>query len=62
MCGCNGGGGGGAHFGLYGNRFFLAQQQALRRQGVNRGSNNNQAILALRARINAQQRRFGIRF
>jgi hypothetical protein len=61
MCGCNGGGGG-AHFGLYGNRFFLAQQQALRRQGVNRGVNNNQAIQAvLRARINAQ-RRFVIRF
>jgi hypothetical protein len=62
MCGCNGGGGGGAHFGLYGNRFFLAQQQALRRQGVNRGSKNNQAIQAvLRARINAL-RRFGIQF
>jgi hypothetical protein len=64
MCGCNGGGGGG-NFGLYGNSFFLSSQ-VLRRQGVNRGGNNSQAIQAvLRARnialINKLQR-FGIRF
>lgn len=60
MCGCNGGGGGG-NFGLYGNRFFLAQH-ALRSQGGNRGGTNNQAIQALlRARTITQQR-FRIRF